>query len=110
MPGFQYEESRKKYGSTIAEWEELIDKMVDLFLRLDTGKAEVVATVLYVQKELQNNDMICSEKDILNEVMKWKQRRKPPINESEVSEIIRNLGILKWFTVEPSPEMLVDPF
>ncbi|MFQ5632452.1 MAG: macro domain-containing protein, partial [bacterium] len=110
VPGLQYEESREKYQSTIAQWDSLIDKTVDLFLRLDTGKAEVVATVLYVEKELQSKDKTCSEKDILDEVMKWKQRRRPPINESEVSEIIRNLGVLKWFTVKPSPELLVDQF
>lgn len=110
IPGVQYEKTREKYKSTIAQWDGIIDKIVDLFLRLDTGKAEVVATVLYVEKELQSKNKINSEKDILDEVMKWKQRRRPPINESEVSEIIRNLGVLKWFTVKPSPELLVDQF
>lgn len=109
MPGLQYEEARKNYGEQLERWNDLIDKTVDLFLRLDTNKAEIVATVLFVEREL-NNDNHLSEKDILLDVMKWKQRRRPPLNEKEVAETIRNLGILKWFSVKHSPDLTVDDF
>lgn len=108
MPGLHYEEGRKKYKSELEKWNTLIDKTVDLFLRLDTNKAEVVATVLYVEKELNNNAL--SEKDILDGVMKWKQKRRPPLNEKEVAETIRNLGVLKWFSIKPSPDLTIDEF
>jgi len=109
MPGLHYEEGRKKYKSELDQWNALIDKTVDLFLRLDTNKAEIVATVLYVEKGLINNDAL-SEKNILDEVMKWKQRRRQPLNEKEVAETIRNLGVLKWFSVKPSPDLPIDEF
>ena len=71
--------------------------------------AEVVATVLYVVNEQKINQNI-SENDILNEVMKWKQKRHPPLNEKEVAEAIRNLGILKWHSVKPSPDLPIEVF
>jgi hypothetical protein len=49
-----------------------------------------------------------SENDILQEVMKWKQKRRPPINKKEVAEAIRNLGVLKWFNLKPSPNLPID--
>lgn len=52
LPGHEYQNSRQKYLDFINEWDHLIDKTVDLFLRLDSNRAEIVATVLFVEKEL----------------------------------------------------------
>jgi len=109
MPGLQYEEGKQKYKTELSKWDGLIDKTVDLFIRLNTNMAEVVATVLYVVNEQKINQNI-SENDILNEVMKWKQKRHPPLNEKEVAEAIRNLGILKWHSVKPSPDLPIEVF
>lgn len=57
-----------------------------------------------------NNNGNITERDILNEVMKWKQKRRPPLNEKEVAETIRNLGVLKWFVVKPSNDLPIDEF
>jgi len=81
----------------------MIDKTVDLFLRLDTQKAEIVATVLFTEKAIKKNDL--SEKDVLDEVMKWKQKRRPPLNQEEVAETVRNLGMLKWFKLKHSSDI-----
>ena len=109
FPGPEYENSRNKFKEHIEKWDLLIDKTVDLFLRLNTNQAEIVATVLFTEKKLANNGNV-SERDVLHKVMKWKQRRRPPISEIEVAETIRNLGILKWFSIKPSPDLLVDEF
>ncbi len=103
VPGLAYEKNRAKYLESFGKWDNLIDKTMDLFLRLNTEKAEIVATVLFVEKTMHKDD--ATEKDILQEVMKWKQKRRPPLSEIEVSETIRNLGILKWFYLKPSPDM-----
>lgn len=42
--------------------------------------------------------------------MKWKQKRFPPLNGQEVAETIRNLGVLKWFSIKPSLDLLFDEF
>ena len=109
LPGLAYEKDRDKYKEDIQKWNSLIDKTVDLFLRLDTNQAEIVATVLFVEKE-SNQKKDVTEKAVLNEVMKWKQRRRPPISEKEVAVVIRNLGVLKWFQLQPSPDLPVDEF
>ncbi len=46
-----------------------------------------------------------TDQDILEEVMKWKQRRRPPLNEKSVAEVIRNLGMLKWVNLKFSKEL-----
>jgi len=109
LSGLAYEKEREKYKEDIQKWDSLINKTVDLFLRLNTNQAEIVATVLFVERELIHKPEI-TEKDVLNEVMKWKQRRVPPLNEKEVAAAIRNLGILKWFHVQPSSDLPVDEF
>ncbi|MBI5023840.1 MAG: macro domain-containing protein [Candidatus Omnitrophica bacterium] len=109
LPGLAYEKDRDKYKENIQNWNSLIDKTVDLFLRLNTNQAEIVATVLFVEKEL-NHEKNLTEDDVLREVMKWKQQRRPPLNEREVAVAIRNLGVLKWFHLQPSPDLPVDEF
>ena len=109
LPGLAYEKDRVKYKEGIYKWDQLINKTVDLFLRLNTDQAEIVATVLFVEKEF-NNEKKISETDVLDEVMRWKQKRRPPLNEKEVAVAIRNLGILKWFSLEPSMELSVNEF
>ncbi|MCP4266304.1 MAG: hypothetical protein GY777_12140 [Candidatus Brocadiaceae bacterium] len=46
----------------------------------------------------------------MNKVMEWKQRKQQPLSEIEVAETIRNLGIVKWFSVKPSSDLLNDEF
>lgn len=108
LQGLAYEKDRNKYIEDIKKWSSLIDKTVDLFLRLNTNQAEVVATVLFVEKELNSNKKDITEKDVLNEVMKWKQKRRPPLDEKEVASVIRNLGILNWYQLKPSPDLPVE--
>ena len=106
LPGLAYEKDRDKYKDDIQKWDGLINQTVDLFLRLNTNQAEIVATVLFVEKEINKNNGI-AERDVLNEVMKWKQKRNPPLNEKEVAAAIRNLGVLNWFDLKPSPDLPV---
>jgi O-acetyl-ADP-ribose deacetylase (regulator of RNase III)/uncharacterized protein YwgA len=101
--GPTFKDARKAYGLDLEQWEALIAKTVDLFMRLDTKQAEVVATVLFAAHALQQGtEARPSEHDVLTAVMEWKQRRKPPLDEPEVALTVRNLAALKWLQVEPS--------
>ena len=106
VPGLAYEKNRLKYQDSFQKWDSLIDKTVDLFLRLNTNKAEIVATVLFTERTMNKGNM--TEDDVLQEVMKWKQKRRPPINKNEVAETIRNLGVLKWFNLKPSSNLPLE--
>ena len=107
LPGLNYEKVRAKHQKDIKAWDAMVDKVADLFLRLDTNKAEIVATVLFVEQEVNKKEDI-AEQDVLNEVMKWKQKRKPPLNKEDVAETIRNLGVLGWFNLKPSRELPIS--
>jgi hypothetical protein len=109
FPGLQYNNIRKKRIEDINEWDDVINKTADLFLRLNTKQAELVATVLFVVNETNNNTEI-TEQDILKKVMQWKQKRRPPLDEKEVAETIRNLGSLNWINVKPSEKLPVPEY
>ena len=83
-----------------------LEKTTDLFMRLNTQQAEVVATVLFAAKSLQQTKKEHpSEGEVLRAVMDWKQRRKPPLDEPEVALTVRNLAALKWLRVTPSTNL-----
>jgi hypothetical protein len=104
--GPTFEDARKAYLSDLAKWESIIEKASDLFMRMQTRQSEVVATVLFAANMLSKriNDQP-SEVEVLNEVMQWKQRRRPPLDKNEVGYTIRNLAALKWLKVKPSPDL-----
>lgn len=87
------------------KWNETIDKIVDLFMRVDTRQAEITATIIYSADQLKKKAELPSEMDVLKEVMEWKQRRRPPLKEEEVALSIRNLAALKWIQLTPSSDM-----
>jgi len=45
---------------------------------------------------------------MVNEVMQWKQRRRPKLDEKEVAYTIRNLAALRWLKVKPSSDLPIS--
>ena len=70
-------------------------------MRVNTDQAEIMATVLFATKELTIRNGVPSEIDVLEAVMEWKQKRRPPLERDEVSSTIRHLAILSWIEVKP---------
>jgi len=104
--GPTFEDARKAYLSDLAKWESIIEKTADLFMRMQTRQSEVVATVLFAANTLANRKKEqISEVDVLTEVMQWKQRRRPKLDDKEVAYTIRNLAALKWLKVKPSSDL-----
>jgi O-acetyl-ADP-ribose deacetylase (regulator of RNase III)/uncharacterized protein YwgA len=106
--GPNYKRIREKFIGAIELWESLIDKTVDLFLRVNTDQAERIATVLFASREMAARGIKFTEVDILRTVMEWKQKRRPPLDENEVASTIRNLGVLGWLDAAPSPDLPVS--
>lgn len=108
MTGPNYGRINQKYASDFEHWENVISKTADLFMRLSTGQAEIIATVLYVAQELERKrDTQPTEAKVLEAVMQWKLKRRPPIDALTVASTIRNLGIIRWLDVGASPELLM---
>jgi O-acetyl-ADP-ribose deacetylase (regulator of RNase III)/uncharacterized protein YwgA len=104
--GPTFEDARKAYLTDLEKWESIIDKTADLFMRMQTKQSEVVATVLFAANRLADRKKEEPfEKEVLNEVMEWKQRRRPKLDEKEVAYTIRNLAALSWLKVKPSSDL-----
>ena len=106
--GPNYERTRKTFEPALSKWSETIEKTADLFVRMNTDQAEVVATVMFAADSLQKADQAePSETAVLNAVMQWKQKRRPPLDQGVVASAIRNLGMLHWLHVKPDDSLPV---
>jgi O-acetyl-ADP-ribose deacetylase (regulator of RNase III)/uncharacterized protein YwgA len=107
--GPNFERIKKGFETSLDQWEEIIEKTADLFIRINTDQAEIVSTVMYATDSLKKErNTIPNETEVLNSVMQWKQKRRPPLDEPAVVSTIRNLGMLRWLDVKPDPNLVVS--
>jgi hypothetical protein len=84
----------------------IIDKTTDLFMRVNTDQAEVIATVMFAADSLKTESRsVPTETEVLAAVLRWKQKRRPPLDEVIVASTIRNLGMLRWLEVKPDDRL-----
>ena len=102
-PGPTFLDARKTFQSELEQWNETIDHVADLFMRVRTNQAEIAASVFFMARTLgQTEAASLSENDVLQAVLAWKIRRQPPLEAEEVAQTIRNLNILQWVKLKPS--------
>ena len=100
---------RKDFDSALTKWAPIIEKTTDLFMHMNTNQAEIVATVMFATDSLKKKDNgIPTETEVLESVMQWKQKRRPPLDRLAVAPIIRNLGILRWLDVKPDTSLPIS--
>jgi uncharacterized protein YwgA len=101
--GPNFERVKMNYEPSLAQWGSIIDKTTDLFVRMNTEQSEIVSTVIYSTDLLRKATKTPPEETaVLESVMQWKQKRRPPINQSTVASTIRNLAILRWLDLKPA--------
>jgi hypothetical protein len=104
--GPTFPDARHAYAQDLTEYEPAIRKTTDLFMRVGTNRAELVATIRFAYSELKKEMKTQpSELDVLHRVMQWKRRRRPPLSENEVASHIRNLAALGWIDVKASSDL-----
>jgi len=104
--GPAFEKAKRLYESFLNNYVGIIKKTTDLFMRVDTAQAEILATVIFATNELKGNKKTpVSEMDVLDAVLKWKQRRKPSLEKTIVASTIRNLGMLGWLNLQPDEKL-----
>lgn len=104
--GETFEDARDVYKNEIKSNEKIIDKLVDLFCRLNTRRAEMAAAVHFAYTELKRSDGGKLDEDhLLNEVLVWKDRRRPKYDETEVANTIRNLAVHGWLDINPGEKI-----
>ena len=107
--GPNYERTKKDFDSAFSKWSTLIEKTTDLFMRMNTDQAEIVATVMYAADSLKKQDENRpTETQILESVMQWKQKRRPPLDKAVVASVIRNLGMPRWLDAKPDDALPVS--
>ena len=107
--GQTFDDARRAYSDQLEQWRDVLEKVADLFMRINTQQAEVAATVHFAANELENcGEAQPDESAILRTVMDWKQRRRPPLEEKEVALTIRNLNILSWIGARVSEDLPVS--
>ena len=106
--GPNFEKVRKEFQGSMDKWKPIIEKTTDLFMRVNTDQAEVIATVMFAADALKKeNRAEPTEVEVFEAVLRWKQKRRPPLDESDVASTIRNLGMLRWLDVKPDPTLRV---
>jgi len=108
-PGPTFEDALKLYKEEIQRSQHIIERLIDLFLRLNTThQAELASTVHFATQFYQKeHKKTPTETEVLNAVMEWKQRRKPSFEKTEVAKTIRNLASLGLISVRPSKDLPV---
>jgi uncharacterized protein YwgA/O-acetyl-ADP-ribose deacetylase (regulator of RNase III) len=104
--GPTYKDVGKTYKEELDRSEKIIEQLTDLFCRLNTHEAEIAATVHFAYRTVKSkSDLIPTEKEVLNEVMRWKRKHRPPYDVIEIAQAIRNLAMHGWIDVEASKEV-----
>jgi uncharacterized protein YwgA/O-acetyl-ADP-ribose deacetylase (regulator of RNase III) len=104
--GRTFPDARQLASTEIEGWNDLIEKVADLFLR--TQDAEVAASVKFAANLLRNERAAKpTELEVRDAVLHWKMRRKPAFSSHEVEQAIRHLNMLGWVDLTPSLEL--DP-
>jgi O-acetyl-ADP-ribose deacetylase (regulator of RNase III)/uncharacterized protein YwgA len=107
-PGPTFNDARVRFRATLDEQEAAIASVADLMGRLDTNRTEIAASVHFasavVSRELGRRP---TEDEVLAKVMRWKQRRRPPLDSEAVAAAIRDLAMLGWIDVERSESLPV---
>lgn len=104
-PGPSFSDALGLFRDELREWSEELNRVTDLFLRMDTQESEVAATVHFAATRLLDNERP-SEMDVLDAVQSWKPGRS--FDEEEVASTIRNLNMLGWIDAEFSPDLMDD--
>lgn len=104
--GPTYADAREAYIKDLDRWGPTLERVSDLFMRMDTHQAELTSTVLFAARKLvEQGKQQVSERDVLFAVFEWKNRRKPALEFEEVSYTIRNLSALGWLDVKASNDL-----
>jgi O-acetyl-ADP-ribose deacetylase (regulator of RNase III) len=113
-PGSTLHDAQVVFKDELSAWEEQIDRVTDLFLRLPTTRAaEIAASVHYVAASLGNRNRArggrpVDEDEVVEQVVRWKARRKPPATPDEIAGAARTLAFLDWIDVEPAARDPLD--
>jgi O-acetyl-ADP-ribose deacetylase (regulator of RNase III) len=106
--GPTFEAAQRAYGSELERWQNVVDRLADLLARMRTGDAELAASVHFAAQLLMRQlDRTPTEGEVMEYVLDWKKDRDRPPTPEEVADAVRNLGVLGWLHLTPTPGLPV---
>lgn len=107
--GSAFRDAARQYSSKIEIWRPIIRRVTDLFTRVNTQQAEIMATAhkaaYDLGKQLQHKP---TAEAVKQEVMNWKQKRRPPLDQKSVEDAINVLAVLGWIKVVAGKEWVIN--
>lgn len=104
--GPTYEDARVRFENEMAGYRASVDRIADLFLRMNTTQAELAATVHHTASELAKElGRRPTENEVFDGVMEWKRRRRPAVDRCAAAKTIRHLASLGWLDVAGSRDL-----
>jgi O-acetyl-ADP-ribose deacetylase (regulator of RNase III) len=108
--GRTFDAAKRAFPTELARHELRIHRLVDLFARMRTRDAEIAATVHFAAAQLaESGGGTPSERQIVDAVAQWKQRRQPAFDRAAISEAVRGLNMLGWIRARTSNDLEADP-
>jgi O-acetyl-ADP-ribose deacetylase (regulator of RNase III) len=105
-PGPAFEDAAVEYHQNLAGWEPILRRVADLFRRMDSGRAELVAAVMVAARDLrESTNRNPTEREVVRSLLEWNQRGRPSPDEALLANAVRNLAALGWLRVEPSEDL-----
>jgi O-acetyl-ADP-ribose deacetylase (regulator of RNase III) len=105
-PGPTFDDASARYQDAVKPHEATIQRVVDLLVRLDSRRTEIAASAHFAAGILASEfGRRPSEREVLERVQRWKQRRRPPLEEPEIVIAIRDLAALGWIEVTRSADL-----
>jgi len=104
--GPTFDAASHAYRTELAQWSNIVDRLTDLLGRMKTRDAELAASVHFAAFALMAEKRDTpTENDVLEYVLDWKRGRDRPPEPADVAAAVRNLGVLGWLELEPSPDL-----
>lgn len=108
-PGPTYKDARAAFEPELGTMNAEFERVIDLVSRFaTTDQAEVAASAHFVAQGLAARPGSSpTEGDVLDGVLHWKQRRRPPLDPADVAMAIRALGGMGWLNLQPTSNLPV---
>lgn len=108
-PGRALRDAASAYDTSVETFAQSAERVCDLFLRMDTTRSEIAASAHFAAKSLSMSlRRMPTEREVVDFVLAWKARRRPPVKESVVTNAVRNLAALGWISVQPTADLVPD--
>jgi O-acetyl-ADP-ribose deacetylase (regulator of RNase III) len=100
-PGATFDDARTRFGYSLREFEPVIDRVVDLFLRLNPARTELAATVHFTATSLAKRlGRSPTDEEVFVEVRRWKRAK---FDAGQVTAALASLHMLGWLDLSGTP-------